>query len=356
MPKPKRCALNIISGQLGAGKTTLLRHLLRHKPDNEHWALLVNEFGAVGIDGAILQSASQTHVTEIPGGCICCTAKSELESRVIELLDTVKPDRILIEPTGLGEPDTLVDLFTQNTLENRLEIQTLFSVIDLQQMDLAEYQRLTVLQSLLNMADVLILNKKDRVSEATIHTVRNYCEQLYPPKKAIYITESADIPIESLMHPHLHTTQFRPSGQHFNAFTLGKSPHAHSAAQAKTASFSESEADWPHLLKHLQQTQLDTNAVGWVFSHEAVFDWKCLFALLESLGQGHFQDTPNSIKRAKGVFRVGTSPRMLFQWVNGHATRELIAYRKDSRFELLLSLEPFDLPAFESALKACQKT
>ncbi|KUJ74619.1 hypothetical protein AVO42_04255 [Thiomicrospira sp. XS5] len=351
----KRCALNIISGQLGAGKTTLLRHLLHQKPDNEHWVLLVNEFGAVGIDGPILESTSQTSVTQIPGGCICCTAKSELETTALQLLDEQQPDRLLIEPTGLGEPDSLVDLFTSGQLAGRFDVQTLFSVFDLQQADLEEFERLSIMQNLLNMADVILLNKKDTVSDERLNQIQAYCEQLYPPKQAIYVTQQAQVPLDEIRHPHFHHNVFHPASQSFSPLTsLHKAHQAHAEHTQSTLPYSP--VALPNLLQRVYQSQLNTQAIGWVFDNDITFDWAKLFQLLESLGQNRFQDSSSSVKRAKGVFRVGTSPRMLFQWVNGQTTRELIAYRKDSRLELLLDTAPFDFPAFEKALKDCIKT
>lgn len=351
----KRCALNIISGQLGAGKTTLLRHLLQQKPDNEHWVLLVNEFGAVGIDGPILESASQTSVTQIPGGCICCSAKSELETTALQLLEQQQPDRLLIEPTGLGEPDSLVDFFTSGQLAGRFDVQTLFSVFDLQQADLEEFERLSIMQNLLNMADVILLNKKDTVSDERLHQIQTYCEQLYPPKKAIYVTQQAKVPLDEIHHPHFHHNAYQAASQPFSPFmSLHKTPSKHADNPQTTMPYTPVKL--PNLLKRVYQTQLETQAIGWVFDDGITFDWAKLFQLLESLGENRFQDSLNSVKRAKGVFRVGSTPRMLFQWVNGQTSRELIAYRKDSRLELLLDTSPFDFPAFEEALKDCIKT
>ncbi len=126
------------------------------------------------------------------------------------MLDEQQPDRLLIEPTGLGEPDTLIDLFTSGQLAGRFDVQTLFSVFDLQQADLEEFDRLSILQSLFNMADVIVLNKKDAVSEDCIRQVQAYCEQLYPPKQAIYITQQAQVPLNEIQHPHFHHDTYQP--------------------------------------------------------------------------------------------------------------------------------------------------
>ena len=80
MPSSRITAVptNIITGFLGVGKTSAILHLLRHKPDDERWAVLVNEFGEIGVDGSLLQGrhaeATGVFVREVPGGCMCCTA------------------------------------------------------------------------------------------------------------------------------------------------------------------------------------------------------------------------------------------------------------------------------------------
>ena len=95
--------VNLITGFLGSGKTTTLLHLLAHKPANEKWAILVNEFGEVGIDGALLANRGAA-LKEIPGGCMCCVNGLPLQVGLNMLLKQTKPDRLIIEPTGLGHP------------------------------------------------------------------------------------------------------------------------------------------------------------------------------------------------------------------------------------------------------------
>ena len=95
---------NIITGFLGAGKSTAILNLLEQKPDNERWAVLVNEFGEVGIDGGMLagNSDSGVYIREVPGGCMCCAAGLPMQMAMNMLLARAKPTRLIIEPTGLS--------------------------------------------------------------------------------------------------------------------------------------------------------------------------------------------------------------------------------------------------------------
>lgn len=95
--------VNVISGFLGAGKTTLIRKLLTgSKLRSEKVVLLENEYGEIGIDGGFMKDAGIT-VTELNAGCICCTLAGDFQAAVDQLIDTYHPDRILVEPTGVGK-------------------------------------------------------------------------------------------------------------------------------------------------------------------------------------------------------------------------------------------------------------
>ena len=94
--------INVISGFLGAGKTTLIKKLLTGRIRNEKVVLLENEYGEIGIDGSFMKDAGIT-VTELNAGCICCTLAGDFQAAVDQLIDTYHPDRILVEPTGVGK-------------------------------------------------------------------------------------------------------------------------------------------------------------------------------------------------------------------------------------------------------------
>ena len=98
----------IITGFLGVGKTSAILHLLTQKPAHERWAILVNEFGEIGIDKSLfegqLTADSGVFIREVPGGCMCCAASLPMQIALNQLLAASRPHRLLIEPTGLGHP------------------------------------------------------------------------------------------------------------------------------------------------------------------------------------------------------------------------------------------------------------
>jgi len=101
----------LLTGFFGVGKTTTIRSLLSRKPENESWAILINEFGEVAVDQTALEINNETNVTirEIPGGCICCVMNVPMREAVAEIFQRSRPDRLLIEPTGLGHPAGILD-------------------------------------------------------------------------------------------------------------------------------------------------------------------------------------------------------------------------------------------------------
>ena len=104
--------INVVSGFLGAGKTTLIKKLLTGKLREEKVILLENEYGEVGVDGSFMKDAGIT-VTELNSGCICCTLAGDFQKSIDELIDTYHPDRILVEPTGVGKLSEILAAINQ---------------------------------------------------------------------------------------------------------------------------------------------------------------------------------------------------------------------------------------------------
>lgn len=338
-----RIPVNLVTGALGAGKTSLIRHLLQHKPRDQKWALLVNEFGAIGIDGAIMSENASIDIISLPGGCICCSAQEELK-QTLKTIACQQPDRLIIEPTGLGEPDTLADLFIKTDLKQRFELQSLIAVFDSANTDTNEFEQFRSLQNLLYMADVIVLNKTDLSSSHQLANLQQYLSQLYPPKQHIINTQQGQIDPLLFMQPHQTplTIQRQACG-----LTFGLSTHMHSHTAAEST-LPYAGLVFNNLIERRYHSELDVQSIGWLFSAQQGFDWKLVQQLFNDLNHNsNFQ----GIKRAKGLFRTADS-WMLFQWANKHTSRELIAYRKDSRLELLIEKNAkFDFLTFETQLK-----
>src|SRR5213595_3406288 len=100
-----RTPITLVTGPLGSGKTTLLRHILAARPAKI--AIVMNEFGEIGIDSRILEGKS-VRIAELDGGCVCCSLLGEFEAAVNEIIQRAEPEIIVVETTGLAEPEALV--------------------------------------------------------------------------------------------------------------------------------------------------------------------------------------------------------------------------------------------------------
>lgn len=156
---------HLIAGPLGAGKTSLIRHLLAHKPAHERWAVLINEFGQIGLDQALLAGSHDgVSLSEIPGGCLCCVAGAPFQVGLARLLRQARPDRLLIEPSGLGHPAELLRQLGQAPWAGVLALQPPVLVLDAAA--LAAGQALPESQqATLALAGLLLLNKAEGLDE-----------------------------------------------------------------------------------------------------------------------------------------------------------------------------------------------
>ncbi|MCR5741827.1 MAG: GTP-binding protein [Gammaproteobacteria bacterium] len=119
--------LDVISGFLGAGKTTVIKKLLASSLKNEKVVLIENEFGEIGIDGSFLKE-SGIEIKEINAGCICCSLVGDFSASLKEVVDKFNPDRIIIEPSGVGKLSDIVNAVTK--VDAPLSINILCTVVD----------------------------------------------------------------------------------------------------------------------------------------------------------------------------------------------------------------------------------
>ena len=120
--------VDLFSGFLGAGKTTVIRKLLKEAMQGEKCVLIENEFGEIGIDGGFLKEAG-VEITEMNSGCICCSLVGDFEEALKKVLEQFEPDRILIEPSGVGKLSDVLQA-VENVKDERLVINGVVTVVD----------------------------------------------------------------------------------------------------------------------------------------------------------------------------------------------------------------------------------
>jgi G3E family GTPase len=178
----KKIPVNIISGFLGSGKTTAIIRLFEQKSPDENWAIVVNEFGQVAIDGQTLRlKSSSNSVYDIIGGCICCSAKASLHETLEKTILPGNFDRILIEPSGLGGIEMVSDIIAKI---NEMELMPIICLVDLTVLDNIRIQRNLIYQSQIRMSDRIVFSKVDLLKDLAQQDelIRKF-ENIFPNKK-----------------------------------------------------------------------------------------------------------------------------------------------------------------------------
>jgi len=208
--------VTIVTGFLGSGKTTLIRHVLSHA-HGRRLALIVNEFGDVGIDGDILKSCGATscpeeNIIELANGCICCTVADDFAPAIAKLLAREPvPEHIIIETSGLALPKPLIKAFEWPELRSRLTVDGVIAVVDASAVadgrfadnpDEIARQRLAdpsldhdnpleeVYEDQLLCADMVVLNKSDLLNAGDLARVRSEIARTIP--RAVKIIETQE--------------------------------------------------------------------------------------------------------------------------------------------------------------------
>ncbi len=167
-----RTPITLVTGSLGSGKTTLLRHMLRVL--TKKIAILMNEFGEIAIDSKVIEGKN-IRIAELSGGCVCCSLLGEFEAAVNELIDTIEPERIIVETTGVAEPDALI--FDIEDALPRVRLDGVLTLVDADAM--VKYPQLghtTRMQ--IEDADTILLNKVDLVSAGTSNRLKEKLRQV----------------------------------------------------------------------------------------------------------------------------------------------------------------------------------
>lgn len=169
---------HVITGFLGAGKTTAILHLLRSKPAGERWAVLVNEFGEIGIDGTLLRGALGTvedvFIGEVPGGCMCCQSRLPMQVALNRLLREARPHRLLIEPSGLGHPAEVLATLRTFAAQGVLELRATLTLVDARRIGDPRLTRHPVFLQQLQVADRIVASQADQYGEGDLEALQRF--------------------------------------------------------------------------------------------------------------------------------------------------------------------------------------
>ena len=189
--------INLLFGFLGSGKTTLVRRILGERGGERPMAVIVNEFGEVGVDGDVI-AGNSVNLVELTSGCLCCTLRGSLMSAVEELREKAAVEQIVVEATGVASPGDMLEDLNDSKIAHEIDIGPLVTVVDapkftrLQQM-LGEFYEEQV-----ENADVLVLNKIDLAKPEALEEAKAAVREINPDATLLF-AEQGDTDLALLL-------------------------------------------------------------------------------------------------------------------------------------------------------------
>ncbi|MBI3588111.1 GTP-binding protein [Candidatus Micrarchaeota archaeon] len=299
--------LTILTGYLGAGKTTLLQRLLHHaQKSGLKLAVLMNEFGEIGIDTKTIKAGRNVDVVEMAGGCVCCSMTGEFEAAVREVIGKFHPEHIVLEATGVAEPDAIA--FDVREALPQVRLDAIITIVDADA--LVRFPSLgRTGRTQIEMADIILLNKKDLVDAPGMQDARKAVGEINA-RAAIIPTVRCDADPQMLLGVNAEEKKTAKNEAH---------------ESEKTGSF--------------------------VFKAEKPMDETKAAAILEKL--------PSGIYRAKGFVTVGDGKgvkTLLYNFVAGRA--EFEPFAKEGKTALVFIGEGINSKVqidLEKKLRLCLK-
>lgn len=325
---------NIITGFLGAGKTSAILQLLKEKPSDEHWAVLVNEFGEIGVDGSLIEGAHSKQqgvfIREVPGGCMCCAAGVPMQIALNQLLLQARPDRLLIEPTGLGHPKEVLKVLSAEHYQEVLLLQKTLTLVDARNLNDTRYTSHDIFNQQIAIADTIIGNKVDLYQAEDKDKLLRYVEDHGKHHANVIFSQQGKVSIEQLAGKSLlDSSEHDSSHDHHDHHE-----HSHSA---KKPLISELPIPACGFLKAMNSGE-EFISVGWRFSIEKIFKYQKLHdflsainaervkgVLITELGTFGYNITADGIEETRLKDSHESSIEIIAQFIDSQLEEELMA-------------------------------
>jgi G3E family GTPase len=196
MTTPSTIPVTILTGYLGSGKTTLLNRILTHEHGHKI-AVIVNEFGEVGIDNQLVVSTDE-EIFEMNNGCICCTVRGDLVRIIGNLMRRRdKFDRLIIETTGLADPAPVIQtFFMDEDVQAQTHLDAVVTIVDAKHIE--QHWDATEVQEQIAFADVLAINKVDLIDAKQLDQLEQRIRTMNGMAK-VYRTQQADLDFEAIL-------------------------------------------------------------------------------------------------------------------------------------------------------------
>ncbi len=311
--------VHIVAGFLGSGKTTAIRHQLSSR-HGEKVAVIVNDFGDAGLDEAVLSGERSFAIRNIPGGCVCCTAPEGFVDALGALL-AEKPDRLIIEPTGLARPQDIVDTIRRSPHKDAFALGPLVVLVDPARLGSKSANEAELIALQAGIADVLVANRTDLASPAALARFDALADSLWPRPLSVHKTTRGKLPPEAFEWPADEGARL-PRSVDGSAVAVERvdapdehadEHHAHAAvhAPASTSAHSVRSFRW---------------SPETVFSRERIS--RAALRACEGLAGA-------PLARWKGIFRTDQGV-LLVEVAGGQMHEERSPFRRDSRLDVIL--------------------
>ena len=318
---------HIISGFLGAGKTTLLQHLLQQKPEGETWAILMNEFGQIGIDQQLLPQEVGYEVKELLGGCLCCAGQLPMQIALSRLIQEKQPDRLFIEPTGLGHPAQLLEQLTEPHWQSQINMRALVTVVDGSRLQDEAWVQQELYQDQLKAAQIVVVSHVDTMTELDQKRLDQFKNDYLAYIQTWLLAENGNIQLEQIDVAH-------------QGIQRKIVPLIHIQKQLN------STEDLPvikQLPYHYVESSNGYTVAGWKFSKRWQFDF---YDLLDALCE------QKDWLRIKGIFNTNQG------WMSFNFNPENLNYKSaeesiDNRVEIITQQDR-DWESLETQLLQCR--
>ena len=323
--------VTILTGFLGAGKTTLLNHILSNQ-DGLKTAVLVNEFGEIGIDNDLVVSTSADMV-ELSNGCICCTINGELLEAVDRILKRPDPlDYLIVETTGLADPLPVAMTFLGSELRDQTRLDSIITLVDAENCNARVFES-EVGRSQIIYGDILLLNKTDLVSTQRVKELEESLRNIKKDARILHCVKG-DVPLPLLMSVGLFESDR----------VATKSDHDHDHHDHGHHDHDHGHAHHGH--DHADHLDIE-GYTSLSFSSDGPFSLRKFQNFLDN-------QLPESIFRAKGILWFNESEkRHIFHLAGKRFSIDDSDWDGERKNQLVLIGQEMDHSTLRGQLKAC---
>lgn len=311
--------VDIIFGFLGSGKTTFISNVLQQWGVAEKTVVLVNEFGEVGIDGELL-TARGGNVVEMPSGCICCTLQADFKSQLLEIINTIGPQRIIIEPTGVATIAQIRSIIDAQIFEDVIHEVNNILIADVTGFMALYKANRHFIENQVRHSNVVLLNKCDKTDKRRAMMTRSAISAIHP-EVSVLMTEFGVVDRDE----YTLVLSTAPRLQH-------KALHEVRQPNHETAHHEASDADHGgHIHLHAETDGLGYETHGRVLN-DVSFDKGALETFF--LDMCSPKASLGEIVRAKGIFRIGDKG-VLMELASGEFSSQPMGELRQSKVSII---------------------